>query len=419
MCAVNAARSSANSVWYSAWRPGERKTVYLGVVVLAICCLVFTVYVRKAWDEYQAQTPGHPATYGDFRALWSYAVALTDHAPAELYNSGLLHVRQVALGVNASGTNPFPYPPTFMLLIWPLSLLPCDVAFVVWIAGTMALFLWAIWGTCSRSPACLLLAVVAPASATAIAGGQSGFLAAALIVTGLRLAPGHPVISGVMIGLLSFKPQLGLLVPVGFAAAGLWPAFAASCAAIAGLSLIATGIFGWQVWPAWVSILPAYNDAFDHAATVLKIRPTVMANLGMLGCPVPIARAVQALVSVVVTVIIWRCFRRDPDRLAVAALLVGTFLATPHAFVYDLPMVTAALVLFIEARLITTAAFTVWEVMVLVQATIFPVLMVLARIQFPVSAVCLVLVFAMIVRCQGPELDHGRYRVRPRPVPSE
>jgi hypothetical protein len=386
--------------------------------VLAVCCLVFTIYVRKVWGEYRAQSPGHPARYGDFLALWSYAVALTGHEPAELYNSGLLHVRQVALGVDPGGTNPFPYPPTFMLLIWPLSLMPYDVAFVVWMAGTMALFLWAIWRTCSRSPVCLLWAIVAPASATAMAGGQSGFLAAALVVTGLRLASSRPVISGVMIGLLSFKPQLGLLVPVGFAAAGLWPAFAASCAAIAGLSLIATGVFGWQVWPAWVSMLAAYNDAFDHAATVLKIRPTVMANLGMLGCPVPIARAVQALVFVVVTVIIWRCFRRGPDRLAVAALLVGTFLATPHAFVYDLPMVTAALVLFIEARLNTTAVFALWEVVVLVQAMIFPALMVLARIQFPVSAVCLMLVFAMIVRCQGPELDRGRYRVRPRPVPS-
>jgi hypothetical protein len=378
--------------------------------------------VRAAWGEYQAQTPGHPARYGDFLALWSYAVALADHAPAELYNSDLLHVRQVALGVDSGRTNPFPYPPTFMLLIWPLNLMPYDMAFVVWMVGTMGLFLWAIWRTCSRSPVCLFLAVVAPASATAFAGGQSGFLAAALIVAGLRLATTRPVISGVMIGLLSFKPQLGFLVPVGLAAAGLWPALAATCVTIAGLSLVATGVFGWEVWPAWVSMLSAYNDAFDHATAVLKIRPTVMANLGMLGCSVPVARIVQAMVSLVVTMIVWRCFRRGSSRLAVAALLVGTFLATPHAFVYDLPMVTAALVLFIEARLQTTAAFAGWEVLVLAQAMIFPVLMVLAWIQFPISAICLMLVFAMIVRYQGPcaqDLDVMTVRhhfARPRPA---
>lgn len=403
MGTVNAPRSSANQAWYRAWRPGERKTVYLGAFVLAVCGLVFTVYMRKAWDEYRAQTPGHPPNYGDFLALWSYATALADHPPAELYNSSLLHGRQVALGLDPNGTNPFPYPPTFMLLIWPLSLLPYDAAFAVWMAGTMALFVWSIWATCSRSPVSLLLAIAAPASATAIAGGQSGFLAAALMVAGLRLAPTCPVISGMLIGLLAFKPQLGLLVPVGFAAAGLWSALTASCAAIAALALVATVAFGWEVWPAWVSMLPTYNKAFDHAETVMKIRPTVMANLAMLGCPLAVARAVQGMVSIGVAVIVWRCFRRGADHLAVAALLVGTFLATPHAFVYDLPAVTAALVLFIEARLKTTAVFAGWEILILIQAMIFPVLMVLAPIRFPLSAICLMLVFVMIVRTQARE----------------
>jgi hypothetical protein len=358
------------------------------------------VYARKAWDEYHAQTPGHPARYGDFLALWSYAAMLADHAPAELYNSGLLHIRQVALGMDVSGTNPFPYPPPFMLLIWPLSLLPYDAGFAIWMSSTIAAFIWAIWGTCSRAPGCLLLAAIAPASAMAFAGGQSGFLAAALLVAGLRLAIIRPLISGVMIGLLSFKPQLGLLVPVGFAAAGFWPALAASCVVFVALSLTATVVFGWQVWPAWVWMLPAYNDAFDHAEGVLKIRPTVMANMGMLGCPLPVARAVQAGVSVVVTAIVWRCFRRDADRLAVAALLVGTLLATPHALVYDLPMVTAALVLFIEARLQTTAVFAGWEILILVQGMMFPAVMALASFSFPLSSICLMLVFGMILRAQ-------------------
>jgi hypothetical protein len=403
MCEVNAPRASASPAWYSTWRPGQRKTVYLGALVVAVCGVVFTVYVRKAWDEYLAQTPGHPASYGDFLALWSYATVLADHPPAELYNAGLLHIRQMALGMEANGTNPFPYPPTFMVLIWPLNLLPYNAAFVLWMAGTMTLFLWAIRATCSRVTVCMVLAAVAPASATAFAGGQSGFLAAALIVAGVRLAPIRPVLSGALIGLLSFKPQLGLLVPVGFAAGGLWPAFAASCAAIAALSLVATIAFGWEVWPAWLSMLPAYNDAFDHAETVMKIRPTVMANLAMLGCSLAMARAVQAMVSIGVAVIVWHCFRRGADRLAVAALLVGTFLASPHAFVYDLPVVTAALVVFIEARLKSTAVFAGWEILILIQAMIFPALMVLTPIRFPVSAVCLMLVFAMIVRAQARE----------------
>jgi len=91
----------------------------------------------------------------------------------------------------------------------------------------------------------------------------------------------------------------------------------------------------------------------------------------------------------------------DPGRLAAAALLVGTVLTTPHAFVYDLPMVTVAMVLFIDDRVKTRSAFSLGEILVLTLAMMFPIVMMLKDIAVPISAVSLLLLFGVIVRAQG------------------
>ena len=83
----------------------------------------------------------------------------------------------------------FPYPPIAILLLWPLGLLPYGAAYVAWVAVTLGLFLWAVAATCSRSPLCIVSVLVAPVTAATIVSGQSGFLAAALITGGIRLAP--------------------------------------------------------------------------------------------------------------------------------------------------------------------------------------------------------------------------------------
>ena len=391
--------SSAWVAWLGQWRTDQRKTIYLCALVLGSCAAFSLIYLLKIWGGYQAQLPGHPPQFVDFFALWSYANIASAHPVAELYDFAVLHARQLELGMAPSDQAPFPYPPTFLLLLWPLNLLPYAAGYLVWMLGTLALFVWAVWGTCSRLPLCLLGAVLAPASTLTIYAGQSGFLAAALIVAGVRLADRRPILGGILIGLLSYKPQLGLLVPIALAAAGFWPAFAVACATMAGLALLATLVFGSAVWSAWVAMLPIYADWFDHKPVAeLKFMPTVVGNLAMLGVSLPVAKICQALITIVVAVVVARCFRRNPGRLAAAALLVGTMLATPHAFFYELPMVVAAVALFIAARLDVSPMFSGAEILILTLAVMFPALMLVNGLNVPVSVVPLMLLFGMIVR---------------------
>jgi hypothetical protein len=294
--------------------------------------------------------------------------------------------------------NPFPYPPIFMLSLRPIGILPYEAAYVVWTTCTLVLFIWVVVRTCSHLPLCLIGTIVSPVTSIALASGQSGFLAAALITAGVRLAGSRPILSGILIGALGYKPHIGLLVPIALASAGLWRAFGAACLTIICRGVTATLAFGVAAWQAWIAMLPAYAEWFDFVTVGSKYMPTVIANLEMAGVTPPIAKGIQALVAIVVASLVWGCFRRGPTRLATAALLVGTILATPHAFVYDLPMITAAMALFIEARMESNPVFTLVEIAILILAFIFPALMVADVINLPVSAPPLMALFGLILR---------------------
>ena len=99
--------------------------------------------------------------------------------------------------------------------------------------------------------------------------------------------------------MLGYKPQIALLVPIALAAAGLWRVFGAACLTIIGLSLTATLAFGPAVWPAWISMLPAYARWFDTVRRLLKFKPTVIAKFDVAGVALPIAEGIQAVVAVV------------------------------------------------------------------------------------------------------------------------
>ena len=71
----------------------------------------------------------------------------------------------------------------------------------------------------------LLLAAAFPMVFNNTLVGQNGFLTAALIGGTLYLMPTRPVLSGICLGLLSYKPQYGLLFPLVLIAASQWTVF--------------------------------------------------------------------------------------------------------------------------------------------------------------------------------------------------
>ena len=81
-----------------------------------------------------------------------------------------------------------------------------------------------------------------------IGHGQNGFLTAALIGGALVMLDRRPLLAGVLFGLLAYKPQFGLMVPLVLAVSGRWRCFAAAAATVALLALATTAAFGPHIW---------------------------------------------------------------------------------------------------------------------------------------------------------------------------
>jgi hypothetical protein len=393
------------------WVPQQRRSVWLCAVLVAVFATFLIGVVRV-----NASPTGRPP-FGDFFALWSYARIVLHQPAADLYDPALLHQVQVALGMPPGDENPFPYPPTFLLLVWPIGLLPFWAAYLAWIGATLLAALLATCagagaGTGARAATAAAM-LLAPSTAACLASGQSGFLLAALLVGGLRLAGPRPALAGLLFGLLTYKPQFGLLVPLALVAAGRWRCIAAACVTTAGLVALDTVVLGRGIWAAWWRSLPGYMAVFDRDTAANRTIPTVLGNVQALGVPHGVAQAVQVLAALAAAAAVWAAWRR-PGPFAVPALLAATCLATPHAFLYDLPLLSAGALLFAGQRLRTRGALVLPEVAVLAGVLAMPVGMTLQGAPIPLSTITTGLFLALAVAAGREE---GKVEALPQTPP--
>jgi len=334
--------------------------------------------------------------YGDFYPLWASGFISHEGQPALNYDSDALHLRQAALGMNPRAFNPFPYPPTFLLMLAPFGGLGLGTAFALFMGITFAFYLWAMTGGNFRSAPRWCGALLAPATTMTLVSGQSGFLSGALMLGGLRLAGSRPIVAGVLFGLLAYKPQLGVLLPVALISAGLWRSIAAAVVTVVVCVMASSWAFGDDIWPLWFHQMADYSGHFDPLDYLM---PTIEANARMFGLPARVALALQAAVTIPVMIVVWRAFRAGVTERAAALLVVGTFLATPHAFNYDMPMMTAAIVWYFEESLRARRGPTLGEATMLTLALILPFAMwALGDKGPPISWAPLLLLFVMIAR---------------------
>lgn len=135
----------------------------------------------------------------------------------------------------------------------------------------------------------------------------------------------------------------------------------------------------------------------DRFKPVVGYMPTIYANAILLGAWRSVAWGLQLVVSIPVAIVVWRAWRQGPSPRAAALLVVGTFLATPHAFNYDLPMMTMALVWYFAERLRSDERLDLGELLALLLAFAMPVIMLnLKTVEAPISFAPLGLAFCLI-----------------------
>lgn len=185
----------------------------------------------------------------------------------------------------------------------------------------------------------------------------------------------HPILAGVLIGCLTVKPTLGILLPLVLLFARQWLAFLTAAATTLALALISILVFGLEPWVAFFNNAAFASGTLERGDLPWAKMPSIFVALRMLGAGNAFAYSVQAIVAVLVAVVVARIWWRWPEHkaLAIAALVAGALLMTPHLNNHDFALLAVPLALLIaDANRLRWAG---WEQAVLGFAWLAPLVM--------------------------------------------
>lgn len=321
---------------------------------------------------------GRPA-FTDFAALWGAGhLALEGRAIAAYDWAAHAEAMSIAMGRPAQQF-PFAYPPTFLAIIAPFAALPYITSLALWIGATLALYLYAAARIAGRWEAAIWIGAMIVTLGNIIAG-QNGFLTAGLMGLGLLMLHDRPVLAGILLGALAYKPHLGLLLPVALAAAGCWRAFASAAATVIASALAATALFGLEPWAAFVDGAARFSaEIITERFSVTNKLQSAYGFLATLGMPKGLAMAAQlALLAALIGSSAWIWRSPAPHALKAAFLVTASALMSPYVYVYDLTLLAIAQAFLLRHWLAT--GFDKREAIILLAVNTLVVLMITIKI---------------------------------------
>ena len=319
-------------------------------LVLAFFAALYIAVAALMWGELIVTsddlfTRAGPIIGGDFIVFQHAATRAGDPDMAALYEMTSLKAELQARYPGRGEMNfGWMYPPTMFLLVAPFGDAPYLAAYAGWIASFGAIFLIVLYRLWADRWA-MFFAVSAPPFFQALITGQNGLLTASLLALAGGFADKRPIIAGVAAGLLTVKPQLGILIPFAFAAAGCWRAVlwaAATALTLAALSVVA---YGPALWAAFLDGLFTHGGRLATEGFPFEKLVTPFSFVMMLGAPPAAAGAAQTLSALMLAAYVAFVWRRIKDAdLRLASLSTAALMATPYAFYYEFVIALPAMV---------------------------------------------------------------------------
>ena len=352
------------------WLTPARARGY-SLILLGICTLAIAGWI--AASDGLIDRNGKPLGT-DFSNVYAAGSLTWQGRPAEAYQPALQHAEEQAVfGGREVPFYGWLYPPFFFSVAFLVASLPYAWGLAIWLAASLAAYLAAMRAILPR-PETLLIAAAFPAVFINIGHGQNGFLTAALLGGALHWLDRRPWLAGVLIGLLAYKPQFGVLIPVALLAGGRWSTIGAAVATIAALLAVSFVTLGGGVWHA-------FADSMTFTQTVVleqggigweKIQ-SVFSAMRMWGVGVHLAYAVQiALALMLAASLAWLWRSNAAFELKASALATASLLATPYVLDYDLVALAVGIVFFVRHGL--SRGFRTFEISLLAAAWIVPLL---------------------------------------------
>lgn len=333
----------------------------------------------------------------DFLNVYAAGKLVLQGAPVSAYDWPAHKLMEIQiLGYDFKGYYGWHYPPFYLFVAAALAMLPYAVAHAGWSAVSFLPFVAAVRANAGSNTG-YLLALSAPALVANVLTGQNGFLTAALIGLTLAFLEKRPVLAGICLGLLTYKPHFGILFPVALAAAGYWRAFIAAGVTAIVLALLSILAYGIEPWFAFARWLPVTSQAFlsEGRAEIEKMQ-SLFALLRTFGAAEWMAWSAQIALSGAIAVAIWMIWKsRDcAYELKAAALGVGVLMATPYIYLYDMVTITIPLAFLVALGM--SRGFLRYEL-----AAVAAVMLLLASFPFvklPVGLFASLLLAALVLR---------------------
>lgn len=332
----------------------ERMRLWAGGFLLAsVLCVAYMALTAQGLNDYAGRVLGT-----DFSNVYAAGVSVAQGDPAGPFDILQQQKNERALFGPDADLYGWHYPPYFLLVAWGLAQLPYIPALILWQIGSLLLYLGSLRLLLRKTAPGLLqdrlwilLALGFGAVLVNLLHGQNGFLTAALFASALALLDERPLVSGLLFGLLCYKPQFAVVIPLVLAVTGRWRAFGAAAATVLAATAIVTLLFGAQIWPAFESSARFTRDVvLEQGNTGFHKIQSVFAWVRLWGGSVTAAYALQILCACAALFALARIWRKDSsiyDRGA--ALCLAALLSTPYSLDYDLMLLAPAITLLAAA----------------------------------------------------------------------
>jgi|GEM_PF-755411 len=312
----------------------------LGVAAGAAAAAPFAAWDIYKWVEAYASDHFH----NDFTFYLAAARIGLSHGWRSIYD---LSIQQAELDAMGSGIHiaelaRFISPPPVAWLALPFTPLPYELGYWIW----SALLLSALASTWYlAAPGSGRERVIHAAAALGwlpvIYGlqlGQPGpFVALGVAGSYAFARSGRPFLSGLALGVLALKPQLGFLVPIALLVSGRYRAFTGAATGLAVLGLASAITVG----PDGIA---AYSERLNFAAGVPVNRELTLAPL--LG-DLRLTRIVQVAIAILALALVYR-LRKGPIEWTYVLAVVGGLVASPYLHLDDLVMLGLAAWLYLR-----------------------------------------------------------------------
>lgn len=383
------------------WIDKDRLSVYpVIIVVLTVASLSYVLYSNGGL------LPNGSPFGSDFISFWTAAreaVSGSAHTP---YERSLFEPVQSSL-FPESKFYAFFYPPHYLIYLLPLGFLPYYAALALWMVVTFALAYLVLIQIISYKKEVLFLALAFPATFLTVSHGQNAFLSAALFGGGLLMLDRRPLIAGMCFGLLTFKPQLGLLIPLVLLAGGYWRVIFTAGFTMLILIVLSAAMFGIDVWAAFFDQSDYAVETMREGLVSWQKMISFYAGLRVLGLSYELASIIHWLIAAgvaAVTVWAWLPRSRFDGELKNALVLTAALIVTPFGLNYDMFLLAPAIAFFTVNGM--KKGFLPYEKSMLALTYFSPVFVLLSMAQgFSLAPAFTVMMFYLIVR----RLRHGTY----------